>query len=303
MRTWQLPVNKKRQQATHAPSETDENLRHVVSPASRPGVFQIALFKGFPDIPHIPLPPEHSVGKNEATRSPTRENPQSWKEQDRPREICTPGRACVKRLLTCMLHHQAKMHSPRWGTLKSVPQYSWQTVSAHNVEWVLVVTIVVVTMQVYHPRPSHERCLVCSAEVHWFPSEDSPTFTLSDASPQCNSPTSALLAAMPLPGLCRSTEQLRMLKSLQRHCPSCKHLRLQRRSTSWSASRHPTRGSQVHCCPDQPAGPRLDAVCSALGVGWASGRHHMADSTELALAFGPPSSSRHGRGILTATAE
>ena len=87
MRTWQLPVNKKRQQATHAPSETDENLRHVVSPASRPGVFQIALFKGFPDIPHIPLPPEHSVGRNEATRSPTRENPESWQERRRPREI------------------------------------------------------------------------------------------------------------------------------------------------------------------------------------------------------------------------
>ena len=51
-------------------------------------MFQIALFKGFPDIPHIPLPPEHSVGRNEATRSPTRENPESWQERRRPREIC-----------------------------------------------------------------------------------------------------------------------------------------------------------------------------------------------------------------------
>ena len=50
-------------------------------------MFQIALFKGFPDIPHIPLPPEHSVGRNEATRSPTRENPESWQERRRPREI------------------------------------------------------------------------------------------------------------------------------------------------------------------------------------------------------------------------
>ena len=61
--------------------------QNVVSPASRPGVFQIALFKGFSDIPHIPLPPEHSVGRNEATRSPTRENPESWQDSRRPREI------------------------------------------------------------------------------------------------------------------------------------------------------------------------------------------------------------------------
>ena len=117
MRTWQLPVNKQRQQATHAPSETDENIRHVVSPASRPGVFQIALFKGFPDIPHIPLPPEHSVGKNEATRSPTRENPQSWKEQGRPREIF--------KLNSPIRHHIQIKYPPSITQLKTngLPQF------------------------------------------------------------------------------------------------------------------------------------------------------------------------------------
>ena len=52
MRTWS--VDKKRQQATQAPSKMDEKLKHIVSIACRPGVFQIALFKGFPNIPHIP---------------------------------------------------------------------------------------------------------------------------------------------------------------------------------------------------------------------------------------------------------
>ena len=56
-------------------------------PPPQPIHLRKALFKGFPNIPHIPLPPEHSVGKNEATRSPTRENPESWREQCRPREI------------------------------------------------------------------------------------------------------------------------------------------------------------------------------------------------------------------------
>ena len=58
MQAWYLPVDKKRQQAAHTPSITDENLRHFVSTASTPGVFQIALFKGFPNIPHIPAPPQ-----------------------------------------------------------------------------------------------------------------------------------------------------------------------------------------------------------------------------------------------------
>ena len=47
---------KKRQQATQAPSKKDKNLKHTVSTACRPRVFQIALFKGFPNIPHIPPP-------------------------------------------------------------------------------------------------------------------------------------------------------------------------------------------------------------------------------------------------------
>ena len=38
-------------------SKKDRNLKHAVSTASRPGVFRIALFKGFLKIPHIPPPP------------------------------------------------------------------------------------------------------------------------------------------------------------------------------------------------------------------------------------------------------
>ena len=49
-------------------------------------VVQIALSKGFPNIPHIPLPPEHSVDTNEATMAPTPENPESWHNPQRPRE-------------------------------------------------------------------------------------------------------------------------------------------------------------------------------------------------------------------------
>ena len=64
-----------------------QNLKHVVSTACRPRVFQIALFKGFPNIPQIPLPPEHSVGTNKATMAPTPENPESWYNRQRPREF------------------------------------------------------------------------------------------------------------------------------------------------------------------------------------------------------------------------
>ena len=88
MTTWWLPVYKNRQKATQASSKTDEILKHTVSTASRPGVFRIALFKGFPNIPHIPLPPEHSVGANEGTMAQGPENPQSWQDSERPREIC-----------------------------------------------------------------------------------------------------------------------------------------------------------------------------------------------------------------------
>ena len=93
MKTWQLPVDKKRQQTTQASSKTDENVRHVVSTACRPGVFQIALFKGFANIPHIPLPPEHPVGTNKATMAPTPENPENWHEIQRPREIFAARRS------------------------------------------------------------------------------------------------------------------------------------------------------------------------------------------------------------------
>ena len=49
--------------------------------------FQMALFKGFLNIPHIPLPPEHSMGTSEATIVPTPEIPRSWHNRQRPREM------------------------------------------------------------------------------------------------------------------------------------------------------------------------------------------------------------------------
>ena len=43
MKTWQLPVDKKRQWEAHVPSKTDENLKHTVSAACRPRVFRRSL--------------------------------------------------------------------------------------------------------------------------------------------------------------------------------------------------------------------------------------------------------------------
>ena len=63
---------------TKALSKRDENLKHGVSTACRPREFQLALFKGFSNLPHIPLPWEHSVGTNQATMTTTSENPPSW---------------------------------------------------------------------------------------------------------------------------------------------------------------------------------------------------------------------------------
>ena len=57
-------------------------------PPPQPIHLRKALFKGFPNIPHIPLPTGHSVDTNEATTAPTLENPQSWQEIRCPREIC-----------------------------------------------------------------------------------------------------------------------------------------------------------------------------------------------------------------------
>ena len=69
----------------------DKNLQHVISTACKPGVFQIAPFSSFPNIPHIPPPLGHSAGTNEATTAPTPENAACWHEITRPREICTGG--------------------------------------------------------------------------------------------------------------------------------------------------------------------------------------------------------------------
>ena len=80
-------ASKKRQQATHEPSKTNENLKDVVNTACRPRVFQIAHFKGFPNIPHIPTPIGHSRGAIEATTAALSKNAQSWQKQRRHREI------------------------------------------------------------------------------------------------------------------------------------------------------------------------------------------------------------------------
>ena len=74
-----------------APSKMDENLKHVVGTACRPRVFQIAIFKGFPNIPHMPPAAGHSAGTNEATMATTPENAPHWHETGRPREICEPN--------------------------------------------------------------------------------------------------------------------------------------------------------------------------------------------------------------------
>ena len=66
----------------------DENLKHMVSTACRPGVFQIALFEGFPNLPHNPpTPTGHSAGTNQATMATTLENAPYWHDPHQPREI------------------------------------------------------------------------------------------------------------------------------------------------------------------------------------------------------------------------
>ena len=71
----------------HCP-KTDEILKYVVSTACRPRVFQIAFFKGFPNIPCIAPPSGHSVGINEATRAATPENAKLAQSPTMPRDIC-----------------------------------------------------------------------------------------------------------------------------------------------------------------------------------------------------------------------
>ena len=75
-------IDKRRQQAAHTQYKTDENLSHVVNTACRPRVFQVALCKGFLNLPYIPPPPllGHSAGTNEATKTPTPENAPCWHE-------------------------------------------------------------------------------------------------------------------------------------------------------------------------------------------------------------------------------
>ena len=87
-------------------------------------------FQGLSEYTHIPLPPEHSVGTNEATTAPTPENPQSWQLTHRPREIfghrvsgiwgCGAYTVCC-RVFYC--YHRV-CHRVRWseGTRKTAGQ-------------------------------------------------------------------------------------------------------------------------------------------------------------------------------------
>ena len=84
----ELPADKRRQWEAHVPSKTDENVKHTVSTTCRPRVFRIALFKGFPNVPHIPPPVGHTVGTHTATITTTSENPPSWCKTQCPQEIC-----------------------------------------------------------------------------------------------------------------------------------------------------------------------------------------------------------------------
>ena len=77
-------------QHRHRPKWTEFSNRSSVQhadPACRPRVLQKALFKGFLNVPHIPLPTGHSVGTNEATRAPTPKNAQSWQNRNCPQEM------------------------------------------------------------------------------------------------------------------------------------------------------------------------------------------------------------------------
>ena len=42
-------------------SKTNEDLKYFVSTACRPRMFQIVLFKGFPNTPHVPPPPYETL--------------------------------------------------------------------------------------------------------------------------------------------------------------------------------------------------------------------------------------------------
>ena len=68
-------------------------------------VFWVALFKGFPNMPHIPPPTGHSAGTKETTKAPTPENAPCWHETVRPREICE---LCIR----CFMAH--------WGEERSL---------------------------------------------------------------------------------------------------------------------------------------------------------------------------------------
>ena len=84
---WWLSVDKNSQQATQALS-TVQKSQTCRQCSMQTRVFQIALFKGFPNIPHIPPPLGHSAGTNEATMTATPENAPCWHVPQRPREIC-----------------------------------------------------------------------------------------------------------------------------------------------------------------------------------------------------------------------
>ena len=75
MRTWWLPVDKEgSKQNRYRPKRTETS--NMLSVQQADTVFQIALFKGIPNIPHIPT--GHPADSNEATMAPTLENPPCW---------------------------------------------------------------------------------------------------------------------------------------------------------------------------------------------------------------------------------
>ena len=95
----------------------DQNLEHVITTACRPRVFQIVLFKGFPNIPHIP-PPHigHSVRTNNATMTTTTENPLRWRNRQHPQEILDTIVPCTLALRSSVTHLKQLSEVSRFST-------------------------------------------------------------------------------------------------------------------------------------------------------------------------------------------
>ena len=75
----------KRGSKEHRPRPKQTKISNMSS--CRPRVFQIALFMGFPNIPHIPPPTGHTLGTNDTTMTTSTENLPSWCNPHCPQEI------------------------------------------------------------------------------------------------------------------------------------------------------------------------------------------------------------------------